>query len=153
MNPRNQRNSKDPRNPRNSRTPRNSKNPQEPLGIPGPSGNPETSGNPVTPETPGTQETSGTLYDFSIHWENLKKGNSFLIFGSHIDHCVTLFAFSLKQNLREERKWKMEGNRHISLGDFRAEISYVVRQSIQTRSQRSKSARSSDIYKVCLYRC
>ena len=25
----------------------------------------------------------------------------------------------------------MEGNRHISLGDFRVEISYVVKQSIQ----------------------
>ena len=70
-------------------------------------------------------------------------------FEPHIDHCVLLFAFSLKQKSREERKWKMEGNRHISLGDFRVEISYVVKQSIQGAKDQKVQGHQIFIKFVC----
>ena len=66
-----------------------------------------------------------------------------------IDHCALLFAFSLKQKSREERKWKMEGNRHISLGDFRVEISYVVKQSIQGAKDQKVQGHQIFIKFVC----
>ena len=43
----------------------------------------------------------------------------------------------------------MEGNRHISLGDFRAEISYVVRQSIQGAKDQKVQGHQIFIKFVC----
>ena len=43
----------------------------------------------------------------------------------------------------------MEGNRHISLGDFRVEISYVVKQSIQGAKDQKVQGHQIFIKFVC----